>query len=538
MGTTEVIPANDQSRVPAVTESMALISMIERAARDPSVDMDKMDRLLVMHERMQLAAKEQAFNDAMAEAQAEMEPIRRDCDNPQTRSKYASYAALDRTVRPIYSKHGFGVSFNTQAPRSGKIESDIGVVAYVTCKGFTRLYEIDMPADGKGAKGGDVMTRTHATGSGLTYGRRYLLQMIFNLATETQGDDDGNAAGGKPAGQMPRQEQDRQPSPPADPSKPHKLVPLKGDTFGAWSARFIAFVDATDTAEGLKAWDDLNTEVLGKIHAARHIDAKSKNDEALKAAAIKAYPLIEASFARCHERIAAVAKKQQQDDGKKAPGEAAGAPSIGTGKDAAQPAKAAGGAPAAGGDRFPEPWIKQSPEIYVTFAERWLEAAPNEAVPTSKAIDDRWDAERKIRNGLADKVAGPQVEHLVEIKGAAKARAKANPFVVPTAVADVASSPVADAQPTGERQAGGGFSLPQGTGSLTMVGGDGKPHTTVNPEGFIRWVEKELYPSCKTVEELEKWHNSQVEPQMPRLLEPDQDEILRLFRKREAELTP
>ena len=60
----------------------------------------------------------------------------------------------------------------------------------------------------------------------------------------------------------------------------------------------------------------------------------------------------------------------------------------------------------------------------------------------------------------------------------------------------------------------------------------------MNPEGFIKWVEKDLYPSCKTVEELEKWHNSQVEPQMPRLLEPDQDEILRLFRKREAELTP
>ena len=208
MANTEVIPA-DTNRMPAVTESAALISMIERAARDPAVDMDKMDRLLVMHERMQLAAKEQAFNDAMAEAQAEMEPIRRDCDNPQTRSKYASYAALDRTVRPIYSRHGFGVSFNTQAPRSGKVESDIGVVAYVTCKGFTRLYEIDMPADGKGAKGGDVMTRTHATGSGLTYGRRYLLQMIFNLATETQADDDGNAAGGRPSGNQPapRQQQ-------------------------------------------------------------------------------------------------------------------------------------------------------------------------------------------------------------------------------------------------------------------------------------------------------------------------------------------
>jgi hypothetical protein len=50
-----------------------------------------------------------------------------------------------------------------------------------------------MPADGKGAKGGDVMTRTHATGSALSYGMRYLLKMIFNVAVG-EDDDDGNDA--------------------------------------------------------------------------------------------------------------------------------------------------------------------------------------------------------------------------------------------------------------------------------------------------------------------------------------------------------
>jgi hypothetical protein len=51
-----------------------------------------------------------------------------------------------------------------------------------------------MPVDGKGARGGDVMTKTHAMGSGISYGMRYLLRMIFNLAIDQ--DDDGNAAGG------------------------------------------------------------------------------------------------------------------------------------------------------------------------------------------------------------------------------------------------------------------------------------------------------------------------------------------------------
>jgi hypothetical protein len=59
--------------------------------------------------------------------------------------------------------------------------------------GHVKPYQVDMPADGKGAKGGDVMTKTHATGSALSYGMRYLLKLIFNVAVG-EDDDDGNHA--------------------------------------------------------------------------------------------------------------------------------------------------------------------------------------------------------------------------------------------------------------------------------------------------------------------------------------------------------
>ena len=42
---------------------------------------------------------------------------------------------------------------------------------------------------------GDVMTKIHATGSAFTYGQRYLLKLIFNVAVGDD-DDDGNKAGG------------------------------------------------------------------------------------------------------------------------------------------------------------------------------------------------------------------------------------------------------------------------------------------------------------------------------------------------------
>jgi hypothetical protein len=123
-----------------------------------------------------------------------MRPVATDASNPQTRSRYASYFALDKAVRPIYTKHGFALSFNTA---EGAPAGEVRVVCFVSHgKGHTRTYHADMPADGKGAKGGDVMTRTHATGSAFSYGQRYLLKMIFNIAIGA--DDDGNSAGGRP----------------------------------------------------------------------------------------------------------------------------------------------------------------------------------------------------------------------------------------------------------------------------------------------------------------------------------------------------
>lgn len=171
-------------------EGNAIVHMIERAARDPSVDIDKLERLIAMRERMDAAERERAFDTAMALAQAEMRPVAADANNPQTRSKYASYYALDKALRPIYTKHGFSLSFDEgDSPKADHIR----VLCYVANSGHTRVYRKDMPADGKGAKGGDVMTKTHATGAAGSYGARYLLKGIFNVAVG-ESDDDGNSA--------------------------------------------------------------------------------------------------------------------------------------------------------------------------------------------------------------------------------------------------------------------------------------------------------------------------------------------------------
>jgi hypothetical protein len=99
---------------------------------------------------------------------------------------------LDGALRPIYSKHGFAPTFNSEP--SDKPDHVRVVMDLIHKGGHSRRYQADMPADGKGAKGNDVMTKTHATGSAFTYGKRYVLGNAFNVAT-TNKDDDGNAAG-------------------------------------------------------------------------------------------------------------------------------------------------------------------------------------------------------------------------------------------------------------------------------------------------------------------------------------------------------
>lgn len=182
----------DAARPTVVQDDNPLMALIARAASDPTFDVAKMQALLDMKQQIDAKDAEREFNAAMNEVQREIRPVIADANNPQTKSKYATYEHLDHFLRPIYTKHGFSISFGTG-------EIDRVEVVRVTAKlrhssGHSEPYHIDMPADGKGAKGGDVMTKTHATGSAMSYGKRYLLIAMFNIPIRGD-DDDGNRAG-------------------------------------------------------------------------------------------------------------------------------------------------------------------------------------------------------------------------------------------------------------------------------------------------------------------------------------------------------
>jgi len=174
--------------VQPATESSALISMIERAARDSSVDIDKMERLMLMHEKIESRRAEQAFNAAMALAQSEMLPIARKIQNKHLNTHYADLAAVSDGVTPIVGRHGFGLSFSEF---QSTVPDCMGIACEVThAGGFSKRYEFNVPIDGAGLRGNANKTAVQTYGSTFTYGRRYAMLGVFNVATKT--DTDGN----------------------------------------------------------------------------------------------------------------------------------------------------------------------------------------------------------------------------------------------------------------------------------------------------------------------------------------------------------
>jgi len=188
------IPQNgSQALSPRTPMDLLSVALNNNAA------IDVIERLAALQEKSLAMQAELNFNEAMTRVQSEIRMVAPDLDNSQTKSKYASYGAIDKVVRPVYVKHGFSLSFDTD---DSPLPDHVRAVCYVSNAGHTRKYKIDMPADGKGAKGGDVMTKTHATGAAMSYGMRYLLKYIFNVAVGIDDNDGNDASNGDVAEQL------------------------------------------------------------------------------------------------------------------------------------------------------------------------------------------------------------------------------------------------------------------------------------------------------------------------------------------------
>lgn len=120
--------------------------------------------------------------DALAKAQAELKPAKKDKNNPFFKSTYADLSGVREAVLPIFNKHG--LSF-VQMPVGGE-EGSIGLTTVLAHKDggsiSSTMYMKPVKDDPQGR------------GSCITYMCRYALAAFSGLPLE---DDDANTASGK-----------------------------------------------------------------------------------------------------------------------------------------------------------------------------------------------------------------------------------------------------------------------------------------------------------------------------------------------------
>lgn len=188
MKKTELITAEESKEV-VVDNAAPILSIIQQVASDPNSDVDKMERLLKMHNDMVDRDALQAYMVSMKECQSEMPIVARDTENKQTNSSYAKYESIITKTLPIYTGCGFSISFGTDI---SPIQGYVRITAELMHSGgHSKDYFVDLPPDGAGIKGTVNKTGVHAAGSTFSYGKRYLFCMIFNIAIADE-DNDGN----------------------------------------------------------------------------------------------------------------------------------------------------------------------------------------------------------------------------------------------------------------------------------------------------------------------------------------------------------
>lgn len=185
-----------------------MVSMIERVVMNPDADLDKLERMLAMKERMDSQNARVSFARALSAARSNMPPIIKDAtvdftsQKGRTHYRHETLAGIAKQIDPILSEHGLSYRFRTEQGNGG---------VCVTCiiqhsEGHYEETSLTGAPDQSGNKNG-----FQAVGSAVTYLQRYTLKAALGLSAEV--DDDAQSAGPRQNQQdstpTPRQEADR-----------------------------------------------------------------------------------------------------------------------------------------------------------------------------------------------------------------------------------------------------------------------------------------------------------------------------------------
>lgn len=164
-----------------------------RLLTDPAISSEKLELLLKMQQETLAAQAREDFHLAFNQLAAELPQVekhgvvelRTRDDRRLGAYAYTRWEDMDRAIRPKLTQHGFGLSFSTHTDAQG-----VTMVRGKLLHAAGHAEEASLPLISDKGPGRNEL---QAMGSGLSYTKRYLAELLLNVVRKGE-DDDGLAA--------------------------------------------------------------------------------------------------------------------------------------------------------------------------------------------------------------------------------------------------------------------------------------------------------------------------------------------------------
>jgi hypothetical protein len=193
-------PVEQPLPAPPSNSQSTILALIERVALDPRADVEKLERMMVMYERLKAKEAELAYNAAkgrILKKLAGMKIVKNksvlheiEKGRPQKGTyeafKYAPLEEIDKHLRPLLVEEDMDLSFSDE-PREGGDILIRGRLKHLPGGHYEDSF-MPAPPDTTGGK-----SNVQAVGSTNSFLRRYVACNIFNIVVV--GDDDDGTGG-------------------------------------------------------------------------------------------------------------------------------------------------------------------------------------------------------------------------------------------------------------------------------------------------------------------------------------------------------
>jgi len=184
---TDLVKRETQAvEIPAASNMLRLIA---EAARDPNIDVTKMERLFAMHKELAAEQRRESFDIALAGVQSQLPQFGK--TSKAKNSMYASLEDIDRITKPLLTAAGFSQTCTEESSTETTATFVFTLSREGHEKSVRKTFSIDRAA--KNREGNSIRPAIQDDGSTISYATRYLLKMILGIV-EKDADTNGESA--------------------------------------------------------------------------------------------------------------------------------------------------------------------------------------------------------------------------------------------------------------------------------------------------------------------------------------------------------